>query len=500
MTKDFLLNIFISEHIIFNKHPRGNMKKWVLFFLLLLIGFSLNLTFPQVKVYISYSNSSSIIKANENGTSAGIFASSANYYGIAIDAAGGKIYSSTNNLGVYKANLDGSASQFFTGSGYGYGIALDVVNNYMYVCGANFCIRSHLDGTSPSGFGALGLQLNVPAAIALDLTNGNMYFANGGNSTVVRSDLNGNNIVSYNMSAHVTAPEGLALDVANNKMYITGVSTSNIIVTDLAGTFISDLGNLGGLLSQPTGIVLDLPAGKLYVVDANDGKLVRANLNGTSPENLGIPGTVLSCYTPFAIALDGSAALPVELNSFTVKNTGSVALLNWSTATEQNNSGFSIERSTDNIKYEQIGYIKGAGNSNSSRAYSFTDNNCSGSDKYYYRLKQVDSDGGYKYSKVVELDFAPAGYSLSQNYPNPFNPSTLISYTLPFESHVKIVVYNQIGQIVKQLVNLVEQPGSHQVRFNAGGISSGVYYYTITTNSSDGKASFTSTKKMLLAK
>jgi len=327
-----------------------------------------------------------------------------------------------------------------------------------------------------------------------------MYFANSGNSTVVRSDLNGNNIVSYNLSAHVTAPEGIALDPANSKMYITGVSTSNIIITDLAGNFLSDLGNLGGLLSQPTGIALDLPSGKLYVVDANDGKLVRANLNGSSPENLGIPGTPLSCYSPFGIAFDGSAALPVELTSFTVKSTSSGILLNWSTATEQNNSGFAVERSIDNTKYEQIEFVKGAGNSNSSKAYSFTDINYSGSEKYYYRLKQTDINGEYKYSQVVELDFAPTGYSISQNYPNPFNPSTLISYILPFESHIKIVVHNQIGQIVKELVNQVEQPGTHQARFNASGISSGVYYYTITTTSTDGKTSFTSTKKMLLVK
>jgi hypothetical protein len=478
------------------------MQNKVPFLLLLLIGFSLNLIYPQSKIYISYSNSSAIVKANQNGTSAGVFALSANYYGIAIDASASKIYSSTNNLGVYKAGLDGSGSQFFTGSGLlsTYGIALDVANNYIYACGPNFVTRAHLDGTSPWGFGALGLQCNIPASLALDLTNNGLYILNSGNGTVLRSDLEGNNIVSYNLSAHVTAPEGMALDVANNKMYITGVSTHNIIITDLAGNFISDLGNLGGLLSLPTGIALDLTAGKLYVVDADDGKLVKANLNGSSPENLGIPGTVLSCYTPFAIAFDGSAALPVELTSFTVKNIGNGALLNWSTATEQNNLGFAIERSLDNNNYQQIGFVTGAGNSNSSMKYSFTDNNSTGSVRYYYRLKQVDSDGHNKYSKVVELNVTPAEYSLGQNYPNPFNPSTLISYTLPFESHVKIEVYNQIGQKVNQLVNQTEQPGKHQISLNARSLSSGVYYYTITTNSSDGKSTFTSTKKMLLIK
>lgn len=91
-------------------------------------------------------------------------------------------------------------------------------------------------------------------------------------------------------------------------------------------------------------------------------------------------------------------------------------------------------------------------------------------------------------------------YNLYQNFPNPFNPSTTIKYSLSHESNVKLLLYNSLGQMVKVLVNSPQSSGYHEFNFNASGLASGVYFYTLLTGSTSGDQSFHSTRKMLLIK
>lgn len=93
----------------------------------------------------------------------------------------------------------------------------------------------------------------------------------------------------------------------------------------------------------------------------------------------------------------------------------------------------------------------------------------------------------------------PGEFSLSQNYPNPFNPSTTIEYSLPEESHVRIEIFNSIGQKIATVVNADKNAGSHQINWSANNLSSGIYFYSITTNSNSGKNYF-SVRKMILLK
>ena len=88
----------------------------------------------------------------------------------------------------------------------------------------------------------------------------------------------------------------------------------------------------------------------------------------------------------------------------------------------------------------------------------------------------------------------PEGYSLNQNYPNPFNPSTNISFGLPRKSHVKLKVFDMLGREVALLVNSELSAGSYNIDFDASGLTSGVYFYSIEA------AQFIRTKKMLLVK
>lgn len=88
----------------------------------------------------------------------------------------------------------------------------------------------------------------------------------------------------------------------------------------------------------------------------------------------------------------------------------------------------------------------------------------------------------------------PSQFSLSQNYPNPFNPSTVISFSLPETSNISLTIYNSLGELVKELYNGNMDAGNHKVEFNASGLSSGIYFYKLTTDN------FSSIKKMTLTK
>jgi len=93
---------------------------------------------------------------------------------------------------------------------------------------------------------------------------------------------------------------------------------------------------------------------------------------------------------------------------------------------------------------------------------------------------------------VPEQEGLPATYSLDQNYPNPFNPSTTIRYELPSSSHVRISVFNVLGQVIATLVDEVQDAGYKSVVWKAGNVASGVYFYRLQS------ASFVQTRKMLL--
>src|ERR1035437_49583 len=98
-------------------------------------------------------------------------------------------------------------------------------------------------------------------------------------------------------------------------------------------------------------------------------------------------------------------------------------------------------------------------------------------------------------TSVNDKNIIPAKFSLEQNYPNPFNPSTKIRYDLPENSFVNLKVYNAIGKEVASLVNSVVPAGSHEVVFDASGLNSGVYFYTLKTGNN-----FVQTRKMILMK
>ena len=188
--------------------------------------------------------------------------------------------------------------------------------------------------------------------------------------------------------------------------------------------------------------------------------------------------------------------VPVELTSFTANVDEYDVVLNWQTATEKNNSGFEILRSTNNDKnWDQIGFVKGNGTTTEPKSYSFTDKNLE-SGIYSYKLVQIDFDGTQNESEIVTVETTsqPTEYFLSQNYPNPFNPSTTIEYSIPESDNVKLEVYSSIGEEVSTLINNYQAAGNHRVNFYAAGLPSGLYFYKLEVGN------FSAVKKMIILK
>ena len=195
-------------------------------------------------------------------------------------------------------------------------------------------------------------------------------------------------------------------------------------------------------------------------------------------------------------AFSDGTTIPVELTSFSASLNGDAVNLIWSTATETNNKGFEIQRKVANGSWQTIGFKEGQGTSSKLNRYSFTDNiGAINSSSILYRLKQIDYNGTYKYSKEVEVqNVHVATYELSQNYPNPFNPATIIKYSVAKAGLVSLKVYDVLGREVATLVNEVRNAGSYEINFNAHKLSSGIYFYTLRSGG------FTQTKKFVLMK
>lgn len=218
------------------------------------------------------------------------------------------------------------------------------------------------------------------------------------------------------------------------------------------------------------------------------------NLLGTSNGSTITSGPVTTLGFALLGSISGINPLPVELASFSAIIKDKSVVLNWKTSTEVTNYGFDIEKSQNSKIWEKIGFVQGAGNSNSPTEYSFTDKDLK-SGSYSYRLKQIDNDGEYTFSKVVEINFGiPTRVELHQNYPNPFNPSTTIRINLPESGNVSLKIYNPIGEEVTSLINGFTEAGVYTLNFNAENLPTGIYIYQLRTNEN------TLTKKMLFLK
>ncbi len=367
----------------------------------------------------------------------------------------------------------------------GYGISVDK-NGNLYV-GGSFDSLATFNGTTYYTNG----DTLTDAFVALFDTDGNFKWVktfggeNSDNCSKVISDIDGNCYAfgNFRSTALTGAKFGnLALNATSigfdDVFFMKLSQTGELLWIKQAGG--EDLDRITDATINSKGKILAVGYYKNYI------KLGSDSLKSGGNEDI-------------FLSQIGNNVVPVELSSFAANFQNGNVVLNWLTATEKNNYGFDIERSENKVSFSKIGFIKGSGTTTEQMKYSFFDNNLT-SAKYYYRLKQIDLDGSYLYSNIIEVNTEiPLKFELFQNYPNPFNPETKISFTLPDDAKVVLSLYNVLGELVVTLLNADLSAGRHTLDFNASNYVSGVLFYKLSSTQKNGNT-ISSIKKMIITK
>ncbi len=461
---------------------------------IIVAGYSANANGDKDFALVRYNNDGSLDASfDSDGIITTDFSSGSEDYGMGVALqSDGKIVvagNSSDDFAVARYNPDGSLDTTFNGTGV---VTTDLAGKSDY----GYAVAIQSDGKIVvAGTAFTGLVYNY-AAVRYD-TDGTLDSTFDGDGIVMTD------IVGYDFGSDVVIqPDGKILVAGysfdGSNYYFSAVRYNSDGSLDTGFDGDGKVTTTIGSKQDDRGFCIGLQS---------DGKIVVGGISKSDNDDYDF--AVVRYNNP-------STTTPVELISFAATTQGSKVTLNWQTATEVNNYGFQVERqkSKGESSWEEIGFIEGAGNSNSPKTYSFTDN-VTESGRYSYRLKQIDIDGSYEYSKVVEVNVGtPSKFELSQNYPNPFfaessgNSTTTIKYSIPsviarseatkqshdFASNVQLNVYNILGEEVATLVNEKQSPGNYTVQFDASNLPSGVYFYTLRVGN------FVATKKMILLK
>jgi len=173
-------------------------------------------------------------------------------------------------------------------------------------------------------------------------------------------------------------------------------------------------------------------------------------------------------YTPISFSITGGL-LPVELISFSGKSTQNGNQLQWRTATELNNAGFEIQKSKNGKDWQIIEFVSGQGTTNEVNEYKYQDSNPFFG-LNYYRLKQIDYDGAFEYSKVIVIEYESSGKNI-QVFPNPSSSLINIQIDNPSNQSMKIKITDNIGRIIWESSLLEDNLNwTKEIEFNENGI------------------------------
>jgi hypothetical protein len=178
------------------------------------------------------------------------------------------------------------------------------------------------------------------------------------------------------------------------------------------------------------------------------------------------------------VVYTSTMALPVELVQFAGNNEGDRNELQWTTATENNNKGFEIQRSIDGVNFTTLGFVSSQsaeGNSTTSRNYTFTDDNISAY-AYYYRLNQIDFDGQSSYSDIIQVKGElPANWTITDLFPNPASTEVNVIIPAPNRDQVTLSVTDMTGRIVLSTTANLEA-GNNILPIDISFLANGTYF------------------------
>ncbi|HUI10108.1 MAG TPA: T9SS type A sorting domain-containing protein [Bacteroidota bacterium] len=266
-------------------------------------------------------------------------------------------------------------------------------------------------------------------ALSFDSAGSKLYWTTSNlvkGGMVVRADTDGTHAeVLQSFAPSTVNPRGVAVDPIGEKVYWADFDSGTIHRANLSSG--ASVENVLSGLKAPVGIALDPAAGEIYWTEAGSGTIRRANLDGsgrvTLDSGLAVPNYI-------ALDLPGGAMYWTEIGIPRIRTARLDGSIVRTLAIAANHP-------------EGIAVVPGSTTS------------------------------------VAAAPAAPGRFALAQNYPNPFNPSTTISYAIPRQVHVTLSVFNLLGQRVAILVNADVAAGTHEARFDASGLASGVYIYRL---------------------
>jgi sugar lactone lactonase YvrE len=380
--------------------------------------------------------------------------------------------------------------------------------------------------------------MSAPEGATVD-KSGNLYVADVNNSRVLKftnadSKANGANADAVLGQADFTSkipattqsgmiyPDGVAADGLGNLYVADGHNNRVLKFTNAASK--ANGANADAVLGQtdfssgtaaftqsrmgnPTSVAVD-GLGNLYVVDNSYSRILKftnaaSKTNGANADAVFGQANFTSANTdctqstmdnPNGVAVDG-------LGNLYVADQGNSRVLIFTKAASKANGA-----NADAV-LGQTDFTSGAGGTTQiylRHPSCVATNNSAGklyvADNGNNRVLVFSASSSITSVENISQGVIPNSYSLNQNYPNPYNPLTTIEYGLPARSTIRLVIYNVLGQVVKELINSEQQAGVQTVVWNAN-VSSGIYFYRLEATSLDSPSKrFVETKKMLLLK
>ncbi len=400
--------------------------------------------------------------------------------------------------------VDASGNVYVTGTSFGTMSSHGLFQNYITV-------KYNSSGVQQwaASYNGPGSDNDYAQSIAVD-ASGNVYITgvSGGGSTGSGDTYDDYATIKYNSSgvqqwvSRYTGVGGTGLDYAyqlkidaSGNVYVTGKSTgttSNLdyatIKYNTAGTmmWVSRYNGPDNDNDEAYSIALDR-TGNVYVTGKSDGGASMFDIATVKYNSTGVQQWVSR--------FNGSSSTNDDGKAITVDTSSNVYVTGYSTNPTTAQDFQTIKYNTLGAQQWEVKYTNSGSAGSSDMAVSvYSANN---GDVYVAGSSAIDY-AVVKYAPgmtgIQNQNEIPNGFSLEQNYPNPFNPSTKISFKIADIGNVSLKVYDISGREVAELVNKNMQAGSYEITFDAGKLSSGVYFYKLVTNE------FSDTKKMMLVK
>ncbi|MBL7733437.1 MAG: hypothetical protein JNM88_19875, partial [Chitinophagaceae bacterium] len=341
---------------------------------------------------------------------------------------------------------------------------------------------THLVATGTPGSCVEGGQIVIDAASNNNGTSP-VFMVDSLNNYIAAIYPNGNNLGTVTPSTYVH--NGPVRQDVTGRYYLDRTITINVTtqpISAYSARLFYRNSELNALIAQPGSGVTS----QFDLVSTKSGIYCNPGYNGAGtvifPTGFGslsgdrfLDFTGLTSFSSFYFHGGASPLLPINLLSFAGQREGLVNRLRWTTASENNSRGFDVQRSSDGINYESIGFVNSlapGGNSSDQLIYSFADNNVGGR-KWYYRLRLVDLDGRNSLSNVVLIKGEkPVTMSIEGIYPNPANTKVNVMVAAPVRDKLTLVVTDMTGKNVMQQI-ISAEAGSNTIPLDISRLTGG---------------------------